>query len=252
MNIRESITLSSRGDFVESAEWKKILFHIELAVEMMEWPEGTGKFIAYDKVHGNGVKGITEMFARNLAQVGLSVKREHAIPDIGGDTPGDVDFIIETSGKPVAVEWETGNISSAYRSMAKLCEYLRDGSVSAAVMILGDRKSSTRYFTDRISSFDELKKHRPRYASYEYEEGVLQWVVYAIDGVSKDVPPFGKGEDGRAKELKKAARRALKDLRSIDPDLFHKVMAKLDLHYDQIDLESDTEPQSPSTQSPLL
>jgi hypothetical protein len=59
------------------------------------------------------------------------------------------------NGTKVAIEWETGNISSSHRSMNKLAIALGSGVVQVGVLIVPSRQLYD-HLTDRIGNIGEL------------------------------------------------------------------------------------------------
>jgi hypothetical protein len=62
---------------------------------------------------------------------------------------GKLDAVLYSGRGPVAVEWETGNISSSHRALNKMALGLLNGTIAAGVLIVPSRKLY-RYLTDRI------------------------------------------------------------------------------------------------------
>src|SRR5262249_1787238 len=97
----------------------------------------------------------------------------------------------------VAVEWETGNVSSSHRSLNKLVYGLQRGVIHGGFLIAPSR-ALYRYLTDRVGNVPEL-------ASYFgfWRNGVPLGYHCAIaeveyDDTSMHVPRIKKGTDGRA------------------------------------------------------
>ncbi len=59
------------------------------------------------------------------------------------------------NGMQIAIEWETGNISSSHRSMNKLALALGAGIIQVGVLIVPSR-SLYEHLTDRIGNIGEL------------------------------------------------------------------------------------------------
>jgi hypothetical protein len=66
--------------------------------------------------------------------------------------PGKLDAVLDTSHGPVAVEWETGNISSSHRALNKMALGLLKGALAAGVLIVPSR-DLYKYLTDRVHHF---------------------------------------------------------------------------------------------------
>ena len=56
------------------------------------------------------------------------------------------------------LEFETGNISSAHRSMNKLCVGIKKGELDLAMLMMPIKKMSF-YLTDRVSNYEELEPY---------------------------------------------------------------------------------------------
>lgn len=74
---------------------------------------------------------------------------------------GGFDFVTTTGGgKKVAIEWETGNISSSHRSMNKLAMALQSGAIQIGVLIVPSRDLYD-HLTDRTGNIGELSGYLP-------------------------------------------------------------------------------------------
>lgn len=81
----------------------------------------------------------------------LKSYREPITSDFGG-----FDFMTTgPNGAKVAIEWETGNISSSHRSMNKLGIALMGGVIQIGVLIVPSRDLYD-HLTDRIGNIGEL------------------------------------------------------------------------------------------------
>ena len=110
---------------------------------------------------------------------------------------GDFDALHSGPEKPIAVEWETGNISSSHRSMNKLTMLVANGTLSAGVLAVPSRKLYI-YLTDRIGNIQELEKYFDLWKSVPCASGVLEIVVFEHDATSDKVLRIPKGTDGRS------------------------------------------------------
>jgi Restriction endonuclease BamHI len=105
--------------------------------------------------------------------------------------------VLYTPRGPVAIEWETGNISSSHRALNKMALGLMKRLLIAGVLIVPSRKLY-KFLTDRVGNFDELAPYLDLWAAVPCSEGVLEIVVVEQDAESKRVPKIPKGTDGRA------------------------------------------------------
>ena len=200
MKIVDVITLQSCGAYAGSNHWKKTRKDIFKAVRSCEWPEGTGSFTIYPESgkkrgQGNGVLPIRNAFVSALRakQWLIEGKAKNALDQ----ALGDFDAVLAGPVKPIAVEWETGNISSSHRSMNKLTMLVSTGVLSAGVLVVPSRKLYV-YLTDRIGNIQELEPYFGLWKSVPCKSGVLEIVVIEQDHESKSVPKIPKLTAGRA------------------------------------------------------
>lgn len=90
----------------------------------------------------------------------------------------------------VGLEFETGNISSAHRSMNKLCVGIKQHELDFAFLMM-PVKTMSFYLTDRVSNYEELE---PYFLLLDN----IPFVVFGFDAdkYSADVPILAKGKDG--------------------------------------------------------
>jgi len=90
----------------------------------------------------------------------------------------------------VGLEFETGNISSAHRSMNKLKIGLLVNELDLAVLMM-PVKALSFYLTDRVSNYEELEP-------YFKLLGDIPFIVFGFDAdqYSINVPLLPKGKDG--------------------------------------------------------
>jgi hypothetical protein len=200
MNIVKVYTLKSRGAYATSEHWKSTREQVHDAIRRCEWPVGSGSFTIYPergkaRGKGNGVKPIRDRFVESLQACGWTIegKAKNALDE----RLGDFDAVMPGPEKPIAVEWETGNVSSSHRSMNKLTLLLKTQVISAGVLVVPSRKLYV-YLTDRIGNIQEIRPYFALWKSVPCREGVLEIVVIEQDAVSKNVPRIPKGTDGRA------------------------------------------------------
>lgn len=112
--------------------------------------------------------------------------------------PGKVDAVLLSSQGNIALEWETGNISSSHRALNKLCLGLLKGKISAGILIVPSR-ALYQYLTDRVGNFDELLPYFDLWRSVDCDNGVLEVVVIEHDNESRRVSRIPKGTDGRSR-----------------------------------------------------
>ena len=108
----------------------------------------------------------------------------------GGPIDAYKEFTTERSVFRAGLELETGNISSAHRSMNKLCVGIEKGELDLAMLRMPVKKMSF-YLTDRVSNYEELE---PCFLLLDK----VPFVVFGFDAeeYSADVPFLPKGKDG--------------------------------------------------------
>lgn len=106
-------------------------------------------------------------------------------------------------GMHVAIEWETGNISSSHRSMNKLSIALETGKIQAGVLIVPSR-DLYEHLTDRIGNIGELSGYLSMWKSLgaSVTNGLLAVSIVEHDHLTDDptFPYLPAGNDGRARE----------------------------------------------------
>jgi len=200
MKIIQIETLISRGGYASSERWVGI--HQELLddIRAVEWPVGTGTFVIYPESGkkrgcGNGVVPIKAGLIRRLKLAGW--KTEEPLRLASRKKPGNIDAVFYSQDGAIALEWETGNISSSHRALNKMCLGLMEGALIAGVLVVPSR-SLYQYLTDRVGNWDELEPYVDIWKKAPCNSGILEVVVIEHDSTSLDVPKIPKGRDGRA------------------------------------------------------
>lgn len=111
--------------------------------------------------------------------------------------PGKLDAVRFCDVGPIALEWETGNVSSSHRALNKMALGLLEGKLAGGVLIVPTR-SLYFYLTDRIGNLRELKPYFAMWRSLPVDTGVLAVIAVEHDAASSEVQPIAKGTDGRA------------------------------------------------------
>lgn len=197
MRIVREATLISCGDYAISAEWKRTRESLYKAIREVDWPPGSGSFTIYPEFgrkrgEGNGVAPIKNGLMKELERQGWS--REVRL-DVKG--LGKLDAVLDTAYGLVALEWETGNISSSHRALNKMALGLMKGALAAGILVVPSR-NLYKYLTDRIGNMEELEPYHDLWRSIRCEQGILEIVAIEHDSVSTDVPRIPKMTDGRA------------------------------------------------------
>ncbi len=197
MKIVREATLISCGEYATSAEWIRTRMSLYKAIREVDWPPGSGSFTIYPEFgkkrgEGNGVTPIKNGLMKELERQGWI--REVRL-DVKG--VGKLDAVLKTASGLVALEWETGNISSSHRAMNKMALGLMKGALAAGILVVPSR-NLYKYLTDRISNMEELEPYHDLWRSIRCEQGILEIVAIEHDGISTDVPRIPKMTGGRA------------------------------------------------------
>jgi len=110
---------------------------------------------------------------------------------------GKLDAVLNTDYGVVALEWETGNISSSHRALNKMSLGLMKGVLACGILVVPSR-NLYRYLTDRIGSMEELEPYLDLWRSIRCKQGILEIVAIEHDATSTDVPRIPKMTAGRA------------------------------------------------------
>jgi hypothetical protein len=193
-------TLIAAGDFARSIVWTKTRAVVHKAIRAVDWPRGSGKFTIYPESgkkrgQGNGVKPIKEGLMVELKRQNWML--EHPMDIATVDRPGKLDAVLSTQFGPVAIEWETGNISSSHRALNKMALGIMKRVLVGGVLIVPTREMY-QYLTDRVGNWNELVPYLDLWRAVPCVEGVLEIVVVEHDATSKRVRRIPKGTDGRA------------------------------------------------------
>jgi hypothetical protein len=200
MKIVRIETLISAGAFSTSTDWKRTRARLHAAIRQVDWPPGSGLFTIHPEPgkkrgEGNGVKPIKDGLMKALKKQGW--KLEEAVDIATAATPGDLDAVLYTKHGAVALEWETGNISSSHRALNKMALGILKHKLVGATLVVPSRKLY-RFLTDRIGNITELEPYFDLWKSIACDNGVLEIVVIEHDAESKRVRRIPKGTSGRA------------------------------------------------------
>lgn len=185
------------GDFEQSDAWKSSLTDVLDAIALVTWPpDGTpGQFIIHPqsgkrRQEGNGVRPIKLAFLEALTGRGWGVDEFH--------NPDRFDAVSPSrEGRYVAMEWETGNISSSHRSINRFVRAWLRGDAWGGILVLPTRRLA-RYLTDRIGNWEELAEYTTVWSSHAWDRGAIAAISFEQDGESLEVPRIAKTTDGRA------------------------------------------------------
>jgi hypothetical protein len=230
MKWLRTLVVFDSGNVVTSADWKNIHDSYVRSIESIDFPEGSKKLKLRRKCKlpngqwdRNGVKFLRTRFLEDMVNIekwkpesNLSLKKGRAPEAIKlypglkdysepiASEFGSFDFVTTTpSGMLVAIEWETGNISSSHRSMNKLAIALEAGQIQAGVLIVPSR-DLYEHLTDRIGNISELSGYLSMWKQLggSVGKGLLAISVVEHDELTDEPshPFLPAGQDGRARE----------------------------------------------------
>jgi hypothetical protein len=197
MRILRETTLFRNLSIDIDARVEVALAEIRQGVLAVDWPPGTGTFTIFPEKQGNGVKPIKANFVSYLHDRGWLLEYRENITGERHAGPLDAAKLID-DGRYLALEWETGNISSSHRALNKMVVGIQKKRLVGGVLILPSRKLY-QYLTDRIGNYQEIEPYFPVWQSIQIEEGLLIVMEIEHDGTSSSVPRIPKGTDGWAR-----------------------------------------------------
>lgn len=230
MKWLRTLVLFDQGLIAVSTDWADIHESYVASIKSIDFPAGSGRLTLRKKERTssgqwlrNGVVYLKTRFLSNMTQVqgwnaegGVDLNRNREQEPIKLYPSGQIynepitsdfggfDFVtVAKGGLRVAIEWETGNISSSHRSMNKLAIALRNGAIDAGVLIVPSRQCYD-HLTDRIGNISELSGYLSMWAglSGSINKGLLAISVVGQDDLTDDptFPYLPTGNDGRARE----------------------------------------------------
>ncbi len=200
MRIAHVETLISSGSFPGSPLWSKITDRLHEEILSLEWPIGAKEFLIYPECGkkrgmGNGVKPIKNELMIKLSHWGWHLEKNMDIATV--TRPGKIDAVLSIDTSILALEWETGNVSSSHRALNKMCLGMLNNYLTAGILIV-PTKAFAYFLTDRVGNYEELKPYFPLWSSVSCFNGLLQIIAIEHDGTSENSPRIPKGTDGRA------------------------------------------------------
>jgi len=227
--------LFDKGNVAASADWRAIHESFVRSIQAVHFPDGSGSLTLKRKQqlpdgqwNRNGVVYLKRRFLGHMVategwrpESGFTLDRVtqptevrlypdmevHQEPITGKFGP--FDFVTTgPSGLHVAIEWETGNISSSHRSLNKLAIAVKTGQIQAGLTIVPSR-ALYEHLTDRIGNIHELSGYLSMWQGMgeSVERGLLAVVVVEHDSLCDDGEYLPVGNDGRAAQGR--ARRVL-------------------------------------------
>lgn len=200
MKIVHVETLIANGAYPLSTSWKRVRAPMHRAIKAVDWPPNSGKFTIFPQSgkhrgEGNGVKPIKKKCLQHLLELGWRTETQFIDSDYA--KLGGLDATLKARAGVVALEWETGNISSSHRALNKMALGLMRGQLIAATLVVPSRLLY-KFLTDRIGNYSELEPYLDLWRSVPCKNGVLEIVVIEHDAESMNVPRIPKGTDGRS------------------------------------------------------
>jgi hypothetical protein len=224
------VVIFDKGELVSSADWQSIHTSYVRSIEHIDFPKGSGKLTLRRKTkrpdgqwNRNGVGYLRARFLEHMvneegwkAEIEFDLGRNR-IPStlrlFPGLEPyqepitsdfGDFDLVTRgAEGTQVAIEWETGNISSSHRSMNKLAIALETGKIEVGVLIVPTRDLYD-HLTDRVGNIGELSGYLAMWEALKagVKRGLLAITVVAQDAFTDNhrFPYLPVGNDGRARQ----------------------------------------------------
>jgi Restriction endonuclease BamHI len=175
---------------------------IATAIGAIVWPPGSQKFTIYPESgkkrgEGNGVRPIRDAFVLAIGGIpGWRIEFPIAMNPTDSKT-GPIDGVFATRSGLVAVEWETGNVSSSHRSLNKIVYALQSEAIRAGFLIAPSRRLY-RYLTDRVGNVPELMGYFGFWRRGIPPDRYCAVIEVEFDDTSTSVPRISKGTDGRA------------------------------------------------------
>ena len=150
-------------------------------------------------IHCNGVVPVKEGCYKLLEETygWYREKPLDTLSEKGGPIDVYKEFLSSDSILRVGLEFETGNISSAHRSMNKLILGITNNELDLAVLILPIHDLSY-YLTDRVSNYEELQPYYPIVDKYPF-----MFLGFDAEDYSPIHPILSKGSDGMSKRSKR-------------------------------------------------
>lgn len=233
MKWLRTIVIFDTGSIVKDADWAAVHDSYRRSIQAIDHPAGSGKLtlrkekrIRADLRLCNGVPYLRRRFLDHIVneEKWESEKAVDLHPDRVQPTLtlypegqehqepltskfGVFDFVtLGKNGLRIAIEWETGNISSSHRSMNKLAISLAAGAIDVGVLIVPSRDCYD-HLTDRIGNIGELSGYLEIWeaAKVRVKRGLLAVTVIEHDELTDDetIPYLPLGGDGRAKKTKR-------------------------------------------------
>lgn len=230
MKLDRTFIIFDQGGISSSESWKNAHASYARAISSMTHPKGASSMTLRrmvkeknGKEYRNGVPELRRLFLDRLkfgegweSEVQTDIERDqkpalvtkyYPIPEEYEEPItanfGGFDFVAREDDIRIAIEWETGNISSSHRSLNKLSIALQEGKIQAGVLIVPSR-ALYKHLTDRVGNIHELTPYLSFWKSYAHlvQKGLLAISVVEHDDLTDDpkIPYLKLGKDGNAKK----------------------------------------------------
>jgi hypothetical protein len=225
MKWLRTLVLFDQGSIAATPDWHLLHASVVRSIQSVAFPPGSGTLtlrrksqLANKQWQRNGVSYIKRSFFDHLvhieqwqSEVGVSLNdiRPATVTTFPAGAPyvepvtssfGPFDFVATApAGLKVAVEWETGNISSSHRSMNKMALAIEMGVVDAALMVVPSR-ALYAHLTDRIGNISELSGYLAMWQGMgkSLQRGLMCVAVVEHDALCDAGEYLPVGSDGRA------------------------------------------------------
>jgi hypothetical protein len=225
MRWLRTLVIFDQASISATQDWQSIHASIVRSIQSIDFPPGSGALtirrktqLANNQWRRNGVGYLKRSFFDHLVnvehwqpEVGVSLDNirpatlatfPHGAPYVEPVTSsfGPFDFVTTgPTGLRVAVEWETGNISSSHRSMNKMALAIEMGVADAALMIVPSR-ALYAHLTDRIGNISELSGYLAMWQGMgrSLQRGLMCVAVVEHDALTDTGEYLPVGNDGRA------------------------------------------------------
>ncbi len=229
MKWLRTIIFFDKGGVAQAPDWAAIHASYVRSIESIAFPAGSGALTLRKKMRDgkqtnrNGVVYLKNAFLNHMVTVenwnreadfelsdgaknvtvALYPSFQTHLEPVSSDFGGFDLLTAGTHGDCVAIEWETGNISSSHRSLNKLAIALTAGRIQAGVLIVPSR-CLYEHLTDRIGNIGELSGYLPMWQNLGVGvgRGLLAITVVEHDHLTDDPahPYLPVGRDGRSAE----------------------------------------------------
>lgn len=161
---------------------------LEKCIQAIKWPLNATSFKLNPKKNGNGVTTIKPMI------LGLPgwLPEVKVLPN-GGPVDGF------NAGHLVILEWETGNVGGAHRSMTKILQAFEQKKAKKAIVVMPETNMA-HFLTDRVANINEMHPYFPHWAkSCENISSDISLEMWGIDADDYDatIALIPKAKTGR-------------------------------------------------------